>query len=273
MSVTEFGYQPDVTEIFRQASVKGAPASLNMHYFKAKGAGPSPVLVWLHSGGFRTGRISHKNHRALARWLTASNISVAFPEYRLNSLREDLETTIQQGMDALEGYAHPDFPENFRGAAAMAALEDTIAFLSWFEARRDQYEFSGPIVLGGSSAGAITALNVAYLAPLLGMTSQKLGGVISCSGGYAYSLRPNVVSPPVLAIHNPEDNRVPSQPIIDLANEDSAVSLLLSEENDHGSWNLSRTEPRRKAFGRLIGTIRQFSGVDSEQVAQSIGKP
>ncbi|PRY80283.1 putative esterase [Yoonia maritima] len=263
MSNPEIGYQPDIIEEFRTANVKGQPTSLNMHYFKAKGTGPSPVFVWLHSGGFRTGRISHKTHRMLARWLTAANISVVFPEYRLKSRPRDLTDVSRQGLEALEIYARPDFPGGFRGAAAMAALEDAIAFLAWLESKRDEYAFSGPIVLGGSSAGAITALNVVYLAPLLEMTKQEVGGVISCSGGYAYSLTPPLVTTPVFALHNPSDPRVPSQPIIDLASKNSTIELMLSDQNHHGSWSLSPNEARHKAFARMIGKVREFSGVNA----------
>lgn len=256
---TDFGYQPDFVRGYRDTIRRGVPKTLNVHVYQGNGPGPSPLVVCFHAGGFRTGRIVHGDHRAIARWLTKSNISVAFPEYRLGAKRSDLSESTRSRMDELEALAISGFPARFRRSEALAALEDACALLVWLEANRNEFNFSGKLVLAGGSAGAITALNVLYLAPHLGLSVPEIGGAICYSGGFAFPSLADTVDTPVFAIHGPEDDRVPMHSIVELSKRNPAVSLLVSNEHSHGSLKLYPGEAKKDTYGRLISKVNEFS--------------
>ena len=256
---TDFGYQPDVARCYRTADRRGEPQPLDVHVYQGKGATAGPLLVCFHAGGFRTGRIVHGDHRTMARWLTKANVSVAFPEYRLGARRKDLQPATRKGLRDLEALAISEFPPRFRRSEALAALEDACAVLNWLEDRRDELDFAGKIVVAGGSAGAITALNLLYLAPFLGLQVPPLGGAISYSGGFAFPSLAEANDTPVFALHNPADDRVPADSIIELSKRNPAVDLVISHEQDHGSLRLSPEEPKRDVYGRLIAKVKAFS--------------
>lgn len=229
VTFTDVGYQPDLAEAYRTAQRHVRRRRWTCMCFAAK-----------------------------RRRLTSAGISVAFPEYRLGAAPRDIEDDTRARMQALEDKAHQDFPVRFRREEAMAALEDGAAASRWLEARRTALKIAGPIVLAGSSAGAITALNLLYLAPELGWDLPPIGGVLAISGGFAFPGLSGLSDRPVLALHNPDDDRVPATPIMALAKQRDAVSLVLSREQMHGDFRLSPNERKGDAFDRLTRTVHGF---------------
>ena len=99
-----------------------------------------PWVVWLHGGSFEEG--------------SKNGMSLYCKEYaRRGYVAVSADYRLQQGR-------HPGSPP---GEAAAAAQEDTLAAVEWVRARAGQLKVdSGRAIVGGFSAGAVTAAWCAY---------------------------------------------------------------------------------------------------------------
>jgi len=249
---------------YGQAPRRGAMQTLHVDlYHPASATGPVPVFVWFHSGAFRSGGYSRVPHKVMARWLGQRGIALATPEYRLGALKSDLSPGVLAQLDALRLLRSRKFRRDLAQARSLAALEDSFEFLSWLDKRRDDLGVAGKIVLGGSSAGAINAFNICFTAPYLKLDhAGSFGGIIGFSGGYAY---PSLYEPeklPIMAAHNPDDDRVSIASIRELAQRDAMLELIESREQDHGEARLWRNETKADSFGRIAENVWRMSGVD-----------
>lgn len=249
---------------YGSAPLRGRQKALHAEiYLPGDAPGPFPVLVWFHSGAFRTGRYDAWTHRAMARWLTGQGIAVAVPEYRLAAVRQDLSPAVQAKMPDLLARRARGFRRDLSQARSLAALEDSVRFLAWLEARRAQYGLAGPVVLGGSSAGAINAFNIAFTAPFLGLERPRPGGILSYSGGYAYPSLYRPATVPVLAAHNPDDARVSIDTIRRLKAMDPEIALIETSGQAHGETRLFHGESRQTTYLRIAGHVQRMSGLDA----------
>ncbi len=218
-------------------------------------AARAPVLIWLHGGDFRSGGMARLQTRRLARHLTAAGIAVAVPQYRPRAGKEDLSAATRARLSDLAAQPASVDPARLGGVAALAAVEDAARFSVWLAARAEALGLVGRPVLGGSAAGAITALNLAHLAPWLGLERPDPVGVLSFSGGFAW---PGLYAPgraPVLALHNPGDALVPVAALRALSDRDPALELIESPRHEQGALRLHPAEPRRLSYGRIIAKI------------------
>jgi acetyl esterase len=142
--------------------------ALCLDVLQPKGAGPHPVLIYLHGGAFAIG--SKRTHRGLAAAYAAQGYLVCNVDYRLAP-------------------KHP-FP---------AALEDACA--AWLWAADHVAQYGGDVqhmALGGESAGANLALAVTlacctarpepYAAPLLARGLRPSAALLYC--GFLQTSRP-----------------------------------------------------------------------------------
>lgn len=140
-----------------------------------------PVVVFLHSGGYFMGSYKSADMRHLAHYFAARGYVTASVEYRLGL---------------------PHFSEGGLLATSLQAMHDLKAFIRYL--KKSVVEEGNPfgidtsrIYVGGSSAGAITALHAAYLteqryleeyAPYLSPAWVALeGGIEGLSGNPGYS--------------------------------------------------------------------------------------
>lgn len=233
-------------------------------YYPCRCEARMPLFVWFHSGAFRNGTYSHVSHKVMARWLGKRGIALATPEYRLGAVRSDLTPGVRALLDDLRDLRSRRFRRDLAQARSFAALEDSLTFLSWMNERREGLGVGGKVVLGGSSAGAINAFNICFTAPFLGLEPLvEFGGIIGFSGGYAYPslYRPEKI--PVVAVHNPSDDRVSIASIRELAKRDPALKLIESPDQEHGGVRLSRIEPKSDAYERVAAYVWQMSGLES----------
>ncbi len=247
---------------YGQARRRGALQTLHVDLYRpASAVGPVPILVWFHSGAFRSGGYSRVPHKVMARWLGQRGVALVTPEYRLGALKSDLTPGVLEQLDALRDLRSRTFRRDLAQARSLAALEDSLVFLTWLDQRRDDLGIAGKIVLGGSSAGAINAFNICFTAPYLNLvTPAPLGGIIGFSGGYAY---PSLYEPgklPIMAAHNPHDDRVSIASIRELAQRDDMLELIESHEQAHGEARLWRNETKADSFGRIAETVWRMSG-------------
>lgn len=215
--------------------------------------GPVPLVVWIHGGGFSHGDKSWAGHRTDARWLTRAGYGCAAINYRLRASKGDLSAPVSERVEALQQHRLPWFRKGLSGAPALAAMEDALTALAWLMDNRDRFGLSGWVALGGNSAGAITAFNVAHLSGFFGLSRPAIRGIVSISGGFAY---PDLYAPamvPVHALHNPADPRVDIAAIRAVAERGGPwVELVEAPEQEHGRVRLFRDEPAREAYGRIL---------------------
>jgi acetyl esterase/lipase len=167
----------------------GAPARLRLDLYRGartprRGA---PVMIWIHGGAFLFGERAHMARYAAdsaRRGFVSATIS-----YRLAS-------SVQ-----------------FIGQAIPAAQHDAQASVRWFRrhARRLGVD-PKRIFIGGYSAGAVTALNVAYAPRDPGDSgnagySSKVSGAVSIAGLTSQKIGRR--APDVLLFHGRNDTTVP----------------------------------------------------------------
>lgn len=233
------------------------PVDLQAKIFRPTDAtGPLPLLIWFHSGAFHAGTIENMNHDRMAMRFTDRGIACAFVQYRLRANPEDLSEASQKLLPALKADADHNMPEirpNMVGARAIAALEDGAAFLNWIDKNKEEQNFSGRYILGGSSAGGLTVLNLLNVAPHLGIKLPSISSAILMSGGFAYPSFTSQCDTPVLALHGSRDHQIPVTPIRHYASDPKNNCTLL-EDLDHGHGDLrnDKQEPLWQAVERII---------------------
>jgi hypothetical protein len=237
--------------------------ALEADVFLPDGPGPFDLMVWMHSGGFRTGSRQHRNHPLIAAEFARHGIASAFIDYRLARppavLRPETEA-ILPALLADAARAGEEMADSFVGPRALAVVEDVCAFLSFAEAQRASWGLSGRTILAGSSAGAISALNALWLPKAIGLDRPPVATVFSFSGGFAYPTFCHATGARILALHGPGDARVPISSIRRLAAAtgpmDDPVTLIEDPLNDHGDPRLTPSEPLASAVDRAVAFHR-----------------
>lgn len=225
------------------------------------GAGqPADLLIWMHSGGFRTGSRQHRSHPRIAAEFALHGYASAFIDYRLARpaavLRGSTEAKLAELMADAETAGEEMHP-TFYGPRALAVVEDCCAFLNHAAGALHDYGLSGRMVLGGSSAGAISALNTLYLSRFLGLSRPAVSTVFACSGGFAYPGHLTASGARVLALHAPADARVPVSSIRRLAAASpDPFRLIEHEEHKHGDLCLTSHESLAAAVARFVAFDR-----------------
>lgn len=216
-----------------------------------------PLFVWFHGGAFKFGNHRQKMSQRLGRRLAKSGIAFASVQYRLRGTFADLTQET-----ALKVEHHQTFKSNlirpglceFR---SLVALQDGVGFLAWASSEADRFGWSEKRILGGTSAGGITAFNIVFGATNIGLSVPEIHGVFACSGGFNYPAlvhpRPNFRA---LALHNPLDDRVSIKGVRMLRQKlDDRMELLESESHIHGHCELNPGEPRFKTFKRITDFV------------------
>lgn len=224
---------------------------------------PSDLMVWMHSGGFRTGSRHHRNHAVIARRFALQGIATAFIDYRLArppAVLRDSTAAMLPALQADASAAGEEMTDSFWGPRPLAVVEDACAFLQHAESQTAAWNLSGTFILAGSSAGAISALNTLWLPAYLGLARPQITTVFAFSGGFAYPSFRHATGARVLALHNPADTRVPISSIRRLAaqtaNADDRVTLIEDSQNNHGDFCITPQEPVRDAVARLAAFHR-----------------
>lgn len=233
---------------------------LAVDLYRPDGPSPADLLVWMHSGGFRTGSRLHRSHPNMAEKFTQAGYAVAFIDYRLArpvavlrprtaALVDPLVADAQRAGDAMH--------TTFHGHRPLAVVEDCCAFLQFAVARQAEWNLSGRYLLGGSSAGAISALNMLYLPEFLGLERPPIATVFAYSGGFAYPGFLRKTGARIYAQACPTDEKVPSSSIRHLHKtlRDRKLDpclLVQHAQHVHGNLPLHPAERLRHAIQRAI---------------------
>ena len=135
--------------------------------------GPRPLFVHIHGGGFVGGSRYYQGHVAERGWVAASI------DYRLAGDEPLPGPRVKPFFDAIGGES-----SSARDRSVVAAVEDTLVALDYLLSRADELNIdTNRIVLKGESAGAFTALTVAYCADKLENSGPRIAAVIDFAGG------------------------------------------------------------------------------------------
>lgn len=246
--------------VYGHAPLAGQEVALHATlYLPRPGGRPPPLLVWIHGGGFRDGSHDQLQIRRLARQLTIEGFALATPEYRLSAEETDLSPATRTKLTPLERLPVADDAGWISGASAIAAAQDLAQFMTWLEEAREEIGYAGRPVLGGSGAGAVTAFNLAYLAPWLGLERPEPAGILSYSGGFAW---PELYEPgkyPVFALHNPFDETLGIASVRALSQRDPELELIEAWEQEHGLLRVHAKEPKPVTFGRIRAMLEAWT--------------
>ena len=138
--------------------VDGHPTALRLDIYEPVGdtAEHRPVIVWIHGGGFTGG--SRRSHRDVATAYARLGYVTASVDYRTDPGN-------QCGAVRDRSIADPDVlvTETERCERTLQAAQDDVALaIAWLRSHATEYRIdSTRIAVGGFSAGAVTAINLA----------------------------------------------------------------------------------------------------------------
>lgn len=202
-----------------------------------------PVFLFIHGGGFRNGDKGVAAIQQLCLKIASKGIAVLSINYRLTL---KYKTYIGSSSVNMSKGLPPamEFNEGFR-IALNNATEDTEIALRWIKKKSNSYNFSTrSIGVGGSSAGAMTALNLAYI------SSQKIipvKAVIDMWGGMANAKLIKKNAPPVLIYHGDNDKVVHVDYAYALKNQMDKIGskksvLCIMEGQGHAQYDVILNE-------------------------------
>lgn len=153
---TVFRYANDPVYTTAPDLVTGAPVGLGLSVYTADGdtAPTRPLIVWIHGGAFLNG--SRSQMAGVAQSYARLGYVTATIDYRLDPGNHCVE--VQAGL-----YTGPQLvAERARcERAILAARDDAAAAIAYLRAHAASYRIDpSKIVVGGASAGAITAVHV-----------------------------------------------------------------------------------------------------------------
>lgn len=160
-------------------SFSGANTTLKLDFYEPTGDTEinRPLILWVHGGSFLGGSKTDPDMTALSQRFALKGYACASVDYRLGFFPIDSANAVK---------------------AVVRAVQDLKAAIRFFykdKQTSDTYHIdTNRIYIGGSSAGAITALHVAYLDNVCEIsdylnqnTINQLGGLEGSSGNPSYS--------------------------------------------------------------------------------------
>jgi acetyl esterase/lipase len=185
---------------------QGQPVSLKLDVYQPAGdtATSRPAIVWVHGGSFTGGNKTSPEIVAEATAFAKKGYFNVSINYRLTGLS---------------------------GQGILDAQHDAQAAVRFLRANASTYHLdANRIAIGGTSAGAITALNVAYHSDDPGTSGNPgfpstVGAAASLSGAELGAGHVDPGEPPSLLFHGTNDPLVPYQWAVNTVNEAKAAGV------------------------------------------------
>lgn len=201
----------------RAVDQTGATVKLRLDVYEPKGDTVTrrPAIVWVHGGSFAFGSKTSPELVEEANYFARKGYVSVSIEYRL-----------------AEGGCTGQVPVTVCITAIQHAREDAQTAVRFLRAEADRYDIDPTrIAIGGTSAGAITALNVGYSPENPGSgdhqgVDSSVRAVQSLSGAQLGSGPINAGDAPALLFHGTEDELVPLAWAQDTADAAQAAGLL-----------------------------------------------
>lgn len=196
---------------------RGNPVSLALDVYRPAGdtATSRPTVMWMHGGFFSGGDKSH-GARIATDYARRGYVAVSV-NYRLRPFASHWRDTYLASLDA---------------------YDDAVAAVEWLRVHAADYGIDPEaIVAGGFSAGAVTAVNLAYLPGQRGPATSPVAAAIP-EAGLLYTA-PAEGDPPILAFHGTDDGVTPFDNLDHVCGLASSVGiacdLVTYAGGDHGT--------------------------------------
>lgn len=241
------------------------PLLADLYLPAAECRAPRPAVVLIHGGGFRIGSRAQLPWPVLAGGLAEAGFVAASIDYRLAGQNPTPSAPLLgmgrdlAGVPFLGEGARPT-PEQV--AAALSAFEDTAAAISWLQREGAAY-CADPtrLALWGASAGAITALHVAYAFDDYGIEVTRPGAVVALWGGLARDSHLERGEPPLFLVHGDADPVVPHEESLELEARARRVGVPVILHTvggaGHGFFSINLRTERMDGMA-LLDHIRVF---------------
>ncbi|WP_421791015.1 alpha/beta hydrolase [Hyphobacterium sp.] len=223
---------PNIT--YAQGSTEAGDIPLMLDIYTPDADCPSQgcrLIIGIHGGGFVGGARDSTQFVDLIREAVNEGYSVAMISYRLAGdrpvLAADMQAFLNANMTAAElAVLNSDTALGWQLKAYFGAMEDTRSAMAFLMANAATYNLdTRGLVLWGSSAGAITSLNVAYGSDELGWTlAAPVTGVIDYYGSMSRLFTLAGSSVPMMVIHGDADPTVAYQEALDLVAEEATAN-------------------------------------------------
>ena len=192
------------TEVYAQGELLLGDVDLSLDIFEPIDGPPlRPGFVLIHGGAFVAGDRSDPRIAQIATEFASRGYVCVSISYRLATsfpvVGADYEALEEAGGDLI-------------GTPVAAATEDAVKALRWMRDNADRFQIDPTrLAIGGGSAGAITALVVAYLLDDFPVPDvPPVRAVMDLWGGLFFQiLGLEADEPPVIIIHGTEDEIVP----------------------------------------------------------------
>ena len=219
----------DVRYATAPALVTGIPVDLKLDVYEPTGdtVGGRPAIIWVHGGGFRVGDKSATSDVAIA---YAKRGYVTFSiNYRLDPGNKCQAVQDGKITDPTQLAIETARCE----AAILAAQHDAQAAVRYVRAHAADYDIDAEgIAMGGFSAGAVTALHVAYRSDDPGDVGDydgvdsRIQAALAASGCNYLPDSVGAGDAPVFLLHAQFDQAVPFACAQDVANRAHAAGLV-----------------------------------------------
>ena len=230
-------------------TVAGSKALLlDIYQPEAACQAPRATVVLIHGGGFRGGARDQSRWPEFAEDLANKGYVAVSIDYRLEGdepVPSDLFAAIgERGKDS--GFLGDDIPD-VQINAAVSAFEDATSAMNWIVDNADTYCIDpGRLGLWGSSAGAITALQLAYSMDDFSIAVPPVLAVVALAGALIFDEHLEAGEPPVLVVHGTNDTVVPYKESLELQARAQAVGVPMVfhavEGGEHGSIDINTLE-------------------------------
>lgn len=203
-----FGAQAQQTLVYGTGQTASGSMDLLADLYQPRGActSPRPTAVYAHGGGFRTGSRRGNKARTMGAAYTAAGFNFISIDYRLHGDDPVISPAFESRIAAGQG------SENYPGQAraAVAAMEDMNTAMRALVNNASAFCIDpDALVIIGSSAGAVVALNYAYAMDEFGILVPDVAAVVDLWGA---SLNPSNIDrrdAPLFIIHGEQDRTTP----------------------------------------------------------------
>ena len=194
---------------------KEEPLKLDIYQPLGDLSSTRPLIMWIHGGGFKEGDKKNKGIVQLCKAFAKRGYIAVSINYRLRKTPMiDIESTIED------------------------AVADTVSALNYLRNNASKYRINtSQIIIGGSSAGGVTAL---YTACKENQSTSRIFAVVTLWGALYDSSNVTSHFPPTIIIHGTNDHIVPYQYSIELQDRLKKLGITYElhsiEGEGHAPW-------------------------------------